>query len=306
MEDITKVIIPAAGQGTRFLPFTKAIPKEMLPLLEKPALQRIIEEGIQSEIRNYIIVTARGKNSIEDHFDADPVLENFLKEHEKESLVSCIDKIIKLAEFTYIRQQESLGLGHAIWLARHCIQKEYFGVMLPDDIIISKQPALDQLIRIARQEKASVIAVQEVPMDCVSSYGIISVKKQLTPHLFQVGSVVEKPSQKNAPSNLAIIGRYILSNKIFSSLDQMKNYSVGELQLTDGIAHMIQNNEKVLAYKVQGVRYDIGTPIGWIKAVISLSLQHPQYQASIKRYISELGPIDSALYNQSKNIEHSL
>lgn len=306
MEDITKVIIPAAGQGTRFLPFTKAIPKEMLPLLEKPALQRIIEEGIQSEVRNYIIVTARGKNSIEDHFDTDPVLESFLKEHNKESLVSCIDKIIKLAEFTYVRQQEPLGLGHAIWLARHCIQKEYFGVMLPDDIIISKQPALEQLIRIARQEKASVIAVQEVPMDCVSSYGIISVKKQLTPHLFQVGSVVEKPSQKNAPSNLAIIGRYVLSHKIFSSLEQMKNYSVGELQLTDGIGHMIQNNEKVFAYKVQGVRYDLGTPIGWIKAVISLALQHPHYQASIKRYISELGTIDSALYNQSKNIQHSL
>ncbi len=306
MEDITKVIIPAAGQGTRFLPFTKAIPKEMLPLIEKPALQRIIEEGIQSEIRNYIIITARGKNSIEDHFDADPILESFLKEHQKESLVSCIDKIIKLAEFTYVRQQEPLGLGHAVWLARHCIQKEYFGIMLPDDIIISKQPALDQLIRIARQERASVIAVQEVPMDCVSSYGIISVKKQLTPHLFQVGSVVEKPSQKNAPSNLAIIGRYVLSNKIFSSLEQMKNYSVGELQLTDGIGHMIQNNEKVFAYKIQGVRYDVGTPIGWIKAVISLALQHPQYQASIKRYISELGTIDSALYNQSKNIEHSL
>lgn len=306
MEDITKVIIPAAGQGTRFLPFTKAIPKEMLPLLEKPALQRIIEEGIQSEVRNYIIVTARGKNSIEDHFDADPLLEIFLKEHAKESLVSCIEKIIKMAEFTYVRQQEPLGLGHAIWLARHCIQKEYFGIMLPDDIIIGKQPALDQLIRIARQEKASVIAVQEVPMDCVSSYGIINVKKQITPHLFQVGSVVEKPSQKNAPSNLAIIGRYVLSNKIFSSLDHIKNYSVEELQLTDGIAHMIQNNEKVFAYKVQGIRYDIGNPIGWVKAVISLALQHPLYQSSIKRYIADLGTIDSALYNQSKNIEHSL
>jgi UTP--glucose-1-phosphate uridylyltransferase len=306
MEDITKVIIPAAGQGTRFLPFTKAIPKEMLPLLEKPALQRIIEEGIQSHIRNYVIVTARGKNSIEDHFDADPLLESFLKEHEKESLVSCIEKIIKMADFTYVRQQEPLGLGHAIWLARHCIQKEYFGVMLPDDIIIGKQPALDQLIRIARQEKASVIAIQEVPMDCVSSYGIISVKKQITSHLFQVGSVIEKPTQKNAPSNLAVIGRYVLSHRIFSSLEHIKNYSVEELQLTDGIAHMIQNNEKVFAYKVQGVRYDIGTPIGWIKAVISLALQHPLYQASIKRYISDLGTIDSALYNQSKNIEHSL
>lgn len=306
MEDITKVIIPAAGQGTRFLPYSKAIPKEMLPLLEKPALQRIIEEGILSEVKNYIIVTARGKHAIEDHFDSDSTLEAFLKEHQKESLVQCIDKIIKTAEFTYVRQQEPLGLGHAVWLARHSIQKEYFGIMLPDDIIIGKQPALAQLIRIARQEKASVIAVQEVPMDCVSSYGIINVKKQITPHLFQVGNVVEKPSQKNAPSNLAIIGRYVLSHKIFSSLEQVKNYSVGELQLTDGIAHLIQNNEKVFAYKVQGVRYDIGNPIGWIKAIISMALQHPQYQSSIKRYISELGTIDSALYNKSKNIEHPL
>ena len=306
MEDISKVIIPAAGHGTRFLPFTKAMPKEMLPLLEKPALQRIIEEGIASEIRTYTIVTAPGKSAIEEHFDTNLALESFLKEQEKESLLQGLGKIIKTAEFTYVRQQEPLGLGHAVWLARHTIQKEYFGVMLPDDIIVGKQPALAQLMRIARQEKASVIAVQEVPMDCVSSYGIIQVKKQITPHLFQVGNVVEKPSQKNAPSNLAVIGRYVLSPKLFGSLEHARNYSMGELQLTDGISHLIQNNEKVFACKVQGVRYDIGNPIGWVKAVISLALQHPQYQGPIKRYLADLDTLESPLYNQTKNIEHSL
>ncbi len=306
MEDITKVIIPAAGNGTRFLPYTKAIPKEMLPLLDKPALQTIIEEGIASAIKNYIIVTSRDKSSIENHFDAHPALEAFLKEHNKESLVECIDRILKTTEFTYVRQQEALGLGHAIWLARHCIQKEYFGVMLPDDIIVSKQPALEQLMRIAYQERASVIAIQEIPLECAPSYGIISVKKQITTHLFQVGSVIEKPSQKNAPSNLAIIGRYVLSHKIFNSLDYIRNYSVDEIQLTDAISHMLHNNEKVFAYKVQGIRYDIGTPTGWVKAIISLALQHPHYQGSIRRYINELNTVESHLYNTSKNIEHSI
>lgn len=306
MDDVTKVIIPAAGQGTRFLPYTKSIPKEMLPLLDKPALQHIIEEGIQSSIKNYMIVTNRDKTTIEDHFDTNPALEAFLKEHQKESLTSCIEKILKIAEFSYVRQHEPLGLGHAVWLARHFIQKEYFGIMLPDDIITGKQPALGQLLRIARQEKASVIAVQEVPMECVSSYGIIDIKKQITPHLFQVSNVIEKPAQKNAPSNLAVIGRYVLSHKLFASLEQVRTYTMGELQLTDGIANLIQNNEKVLAYKVQGVRYDIGTPIGWVKAVISFALQHPHYQGPIKRYIADLETIESHLYNQTKNIEHTL
>ena len=306
MDDVTKVIIPAAGNGTRFLPYTKSIPKEMLPLLEKPALQYIIEEGIQSDIKNYMIITNRDKTSIENYFDTHPTLEIFLKEYQKSPLIDCIEKIIKTAEFSYVRQNEPMGLGHAVWLGRHFIQKEYFGIMLPDDIITAKQPVLSQLMRIARQEKASVIAVQEVPMECVSSYGIIAVKKQLTPHLFQIASVVEKPSQKNAPSNLAIIGRYVLSHKLFASLDQMRTYTIEEIQLTEGIAHLIQNNEKVLAYKIQGMRYDIGTPIGWIKAVISLALQHPHYQGPIKRYIADLETLDSHLYNQSKNIEHTL
>jgi len=302
--DVTKVVIPAAGKGTRFLPFTKSVPKEMLPLLEKPAIQYIIEEGLQAAVKNYIVITSAGKSALADHFDIKPELDSFLLERNKEGLLKGLEKIARAVNFTYIRQAESLGLGHAVSLAEQCINKEYFGVMLPDDILVGKQSALGQLMRIARQEKASVIAVQEVPMECVSSYGIIDIKQQITPHLFQVSNLLEKPHQKDAPSNLAIIGRYILSHKVFASLDHVSTYSTGEIQLTDAIGHMVQNNEKVFAYKVQGMRYDVGTPIGWVKAIIGLALQHPHYAPHIKRFIADLETTNSFMYNQSKNIEH--
>lgn len=303
--DITKAIIPAAGLGTRFLPYTKAVPKEMLPLLNKPALQYIIEEGLASEIKQFFIISSRGKQAIEDYFDADPGLETYLSERNKPELLASINKIIRQAFFTYIRQTEPLGLGHAVWMARHSIGKEYFGVCLPDDIIAGKQPGLAQLIRIARQEKASVIAVQEVPQDCVSSYGVIAVKQQITPNLFQVSNLVEKPKQKDAPSNLAIIGRYVLSHKIFQALDETASSATGEIQLTDGISHMMKMNEKVFAYKVQGTRYDIGNPIGWLKASIGLALQDPIYAPHIKQYIDELDTAQSFMYDNNKNIVHN-
>ena len=303
--DITKVIIPAAGLGTRFLPYTKSVPKEMLPLLNKPALQYIIEEGIASEIKQFLVITARGKQAIEDHFDVDPNLDLFLSERNKSDVVTGINRIIRNAYFTYIRQAEPQGLGHAVWLARHCIGKEYFGICLPDDIIAGKQPGLLQLMRIARQEKASVIAVQEVPLECVSSYGVITIKQQITPNLFQINNVVEKPKQKDAPSNLAIIGRYVLSHKIFQALDETSTSESGELQLTDAIAHMMKMNEKVFAYKVQGARYDIGNPIGWLKASIGLALQDPQYAPHIKQFIDELDTAQSFLFDNTKNIVHS-
>jgi len=304
--DITKAIIPAAGMGTRFLPYTKSIPKEMLPLLNKPAIQYIVEEALGSEIRNFLIVTGRNKQSIADHFDLSPELTHFLKEHNKSDLIQSIERIIKSADFTYIRQSEPLGLGHAVWTARHTIAKEYFSIMLPDDIIVDKTPALSQLIRIARQEKASVIAIQEVPNECISSYGVIAVKKQISGSLFQVADLVEKPQQKDAPSNLAIIGRYVLSHKIFQALDDVSRYAVGELQLTDGISQMMKNNEKVFAYKVQGTRYDIGNPLGWIKAIIGLSLQDPTYAPHINDFVSELRNVDSRFFNKNKNISHQL
>ncbi len=305
--DVTKVVIPAAGIGSRFLPFTKTVPKEMLPLCEKPAIHYIVSEGIQSEIKNFFIVTNKSKYPLEDYFDSTPELTSLIKGTPQEVLLTDLDRIIRNADFTYIRQAEMLGLGHALWLARHCIQKEYFGVMLPEDIITGKQPALGQLIRIARQEKASVIAIQEVPTDCLSSYGIINVKKQISQNLLQVSSIVEKPHQKDAPSNLAVIGRYVLSHKIFSGLEAITTYSIGEeLELSDAINNMIQCGEKVFAYKVQGIRYNLNTPMGWIKAVIGFAVQNPHYAPGIKRFLSELETADSFMYNQNKNIEHIL
>lgn len=280
---IIKVVIPAAGLGTRFLPETKAIPKEMLPILNKPAIQYIVEEGLQSGIKLFLMVTSKGKTAIENHFDTLLELDIFLKEHGKQALMGNLDKIIRSAQFTYIRQPEALGLGDAVLMARHSIGKEYFAVMLPDDIIASQNSGIGQLMAVAHQEKASVIAVQEVPLEKASSYGVISIKKQITPNLFQVNNLVEKPNPKDAPSNLAIVGRYVLSHKIFDSLDAIKSYAEGELQLTDAIAHMLNNGEKVFAYKLQGHRYDVGTPMGLIKANIGIGLQHPEYSTEIKK-----------------------
>ncbi len=304
--DIVKTIIPAAGLGTRFLPFTKSVPKEMLPLLNKPAIQYIMEEGLGADIAQFLFITSRNKQSLENYFDASPDLLAALKELDKESLLASIDKIIRSAQCTYIRQSEPLGLGHAIWLARHAIGKEYFGIMLPDDIIVAHTPGLAQLIKVARQEKASIIAVQEVPDDCVSSYGIVSVKKQVTPNLFQVNYLVEKPLQKDAPSNLAVIGRYVLSHKLFKALDDISTYAVGELQLTDGINQMMKNNEKVFAYKIQGTRYDVGNPIGWVKCILGMALQHPYYAPHIKQFLADIDGTNSFIYNKHKNIVHTL
>jgi UTP--glucose-1-phosphate uridylyltransferase len=304
--DMVKAVIPAAGLGTRFLPFTKAVPKELLPILNKPAIQYIIEEGIASEIAQFFLITSKGKSAIEDHFDANQELELFLKEHNKLDLIASLEKIARAAQFCYIRQPEPLGLGHAIWLARHTIGKEHFGIFLPDDIIISKVPAMQQLLKIARQEKASVIAVQEVPIEQVGSYGIIGIKKQITPNLFQVSHLVEKPDQKDSPSNLAIVGRYILSHKIFASLDQIEADKRGELQLTDAIGHMMHNNEKVFAYKIQGMRYDVGNPIGWIKAIIGCALQDPQTAPHIMKFIEDRETLELFTYNRSKIVEHLL
>jgi len=304
--DVLKAIIPAAGFGTRFLPFTKSVPKEMLPLLNKPAIQHIVEEGLKSGVSNFLVVTGKSKFCLENHFDHNQELEALLKERNKEHLISGIGKIIRKARFTYIRQPEPLGWGHAVLMAKHCIDKEYFGIFLPDDIIVSKQPGLDQLIRIARQEKASVIAVQEVPTDCLSSYGVISIKKQVTPKLFQISHMVEKPQQKDAPSNLAVIGRYVLSHKIFDSLENLAPYAMDELQLTDALSHMAQNGEKVFAYKIQGTRYDLGTPLGWLKATIGTALQNPAYAPHIKEFLSGLDTPESFIFNNNKNIKNTL
>jgi UTP--glucose-1-phosphate uridylyltransferase len=292
--DITKVIVPAAGLGTRFLPYTKSIPKEMLPVGNRPAIHLIAEEAIASSLNNFLIITGKGKDAITDYFDSSPYLEQLLKERHQDSLLTSVERIARAANFTYIRQQEPMGLGHAVFMARHVVGKEHCAIMLPDDIIFSKQPGIGQLMRIARQEKTSVIAVQEVPTEELGSYGVIGVKKQITPNLFQVSHLVEKPNPKDAPSNLAIVGRYVLSHKIFPALEQISSYATSELQLTDAISCMLHNNERVFAYKIQGTRHDLGTPVGWLKANIQYGMQNPEIAHQLRSWYQSDGslPLD--------------
>jgi UTP--glucose-1-phosphate uridylyltransferase len=305
--EIDKVVIPAAGLGTRFMPYTNAVPKEMLPLLNKPAIQYIVEEALASDLNNVFFITSRGKEAITDYFDVNIRMDAQLENQQKESLVAGLKKILRTANFAYVRQSQPLGLGHAILQAKNFIGKEYFGVMLPDDIITTKNPAIGQLMRVARQEKGSVIAVQEVPQGLVSNYGVVGIKKQITPNLFQISSLVEKPEEKDAPSNLAVVGRYVLSNKIFNSLNDLDSgYGDGEeLQLTDAIAQMMRSGEKVFAYKVQGTRYDVGTPIGWVKAVIGMAMQDPEYAPYLSSFLNDWSGSGSFIYNKDKMIEHS-
>ncbi|MGB8468428.1 MAG: UTP--glucose-1-phosphate uridylyltransferase [Candidatus Babeliales bacterium] len=301
--DIIKAIIPAAGLGTRFLPYTKAVPKEMIPLLNKPAIQYIVEEIIAAQLSQCIMITAKNKNILGDYFDADPELEAMLKERSKLELIANLERINRECTFSFVRQAEPRGLGHAVWTARHLIGKEYFSVLLPDDIIINKTTALEQLLKIARQERASVIAVQEVPLEETQLYGIIEIKKQLSPTLFQVSSVTEKPHPKDAPSCLAVVGRYVLSHKIFQALEDIEEDANQELQLTDAITQMMYHNEKVFAYKIQGMRYDIGTPLGWIKAIIGCALQDPRFSNSIREYLQDAEHIDQLVHTPARITE---
>ncbi|MCK4650554.1 UTP--glucose-1-phosphate uridylyltransferase GalU [Candidatus Babeliales bacterium] len=283
-----KAIIPAAGFGTRFLPSTKTIPKELLPIIDKPSIHYIIEEGINSGIKDFVIITSKNKKNIEDYFDFYPELEDMLKTHKKEHLLSNISKIIKTANFLYIRQKEQLGLGHAIWTARKAFSKEHLAIFLPDDIITGTIPGMAQLIKVASQEKCNVIAVQEVSKEEVNRYGVIAIRRQFSPNLFQVKELIEKPPINKAPSNLAIIGRYVLSPNIFDSLENLKFGSGGEIQLTDGIQNLLLNGEKVFAYKIQGKRYDTGVPLGWLKTNIDFALKDPRYSKEIMKYLCEL------------------
>ena len=283
-----KAIIPAAGFGTRFLPTTKSVPKEMLPIVDKPAIQYIVEEGINSGIKDFVIVTSKNKKAIEDHFDSFSDLENTLKNTQKESILHDVNQIIEKSNFLFVRQREQLGLGHAIWTARSAFNDEHVAIFLPDDIFTGEIPAMAQLIKIAIQEKCNVIAVQEVPQEEVSRYGIIDVRRQLSPNLFHVRDLIEKPSVNAAPSNLAIVGRYVLSPNIFTSLDNLQFGAGGEIQLTDGIQNLLLSGEKVFAYKVQGQRFDAGTIFGWLKTNIEFALKHPKYSNDIINYLAML------------------
>ncbi|WP_366161314.1 UTP--glucose-1-phosphate uridylyltransferase GalU [Bacillus infantis] len=285
MKKVRKAIIPAAGLGTRFLPATKAMPKEMLPIVDKPTIQYIVEEAIAAGIEDIIIVTGKGKRAIEDHFDFAPELEQNLLEKGKLELLDKVNYSSNLADIHYIRQKEPKGLGHAVWCARNFIGDEPFAVLLGDDIVQSETPCLKQLIDQYENTHSSVIGVQTVPESETHRYGIVdpSVKDG---RRYQVENFVEKPAQGTAPSNLAIIGRYILTPEIFVFLDQQEKGAGGEIQLTDAIQKLNQI-QRVFAYDFEGVRYDVGEKLGFIKTTIEMALQDGELREDLVRFLDE-------------------
>lgn len=287
---VKKVIIPAAGLGTRFLPATKAMPKEMLPIVDKPAIQYIVEEAIAAGIEDIIIVTGKGKRAIEDHFDNAFELESNLEKKEKFDL---LEKVLEPAsvDIHYIRQKEPLGLGHAIWCARKFIGNEPFGVMLGDDIVNSATPVLKQLIEQHRKIGSSVIGVEEVPAENIHKYGVIDAVP-IDANLLQIRSLIEKPSKERAPSNLAIIGRYILTPEIFSYLEEKQIGKGGEIQLTDAIQRL-KADQDIYAYKFEGKRYDVGEQVGFIETTLAFALERQELKKEVlglmKKFLIEKG-----------------
>ncbi|MEH7085351.1 UTP--glucose-1-phosphate uridylyltransferase GalU [Neobacillus drentensis] len=286
MKRVRKAIIPAAGLGTRFLPATKAMPKEMLPIVDKPTIQYIVEEAVASGIEDIIIVTGKGKRAIEDHFDFAHELEQNLLEKGKLDILDKVRYATNLADIHYIRQKEPKGLGHAVWCARNFIGDEPFAVLLGDDIVQSDMPCLKQLINAYEETHSSVIGVQSVPDEETHRYGIVEPSIQ-EGRRYQVNNFVEKPKPGTAPSNLAIMGRYILTPEIFMYLDQQETGAGGEIQLTDAIQKLNQI-QRVFAYNFEGKRYDVGEKIGFVKTQIEFALQEPTLRKEILTFMDEI------------------
>ncbi|RAL83560.1 UTP-glucose-1-phosphate uridylyltransferase [Staphylococcus aureus] len=287
MKKIKKAIIPAAGLGTRFLPATKAMPKEMLPILDKPTIQYIVEEAARAGIEDIIIVTGRHKRAIEDHFDSQKELEMVLKEKGKSELLEKVQYSTELANIFYVRQKEQKGLGHAISSARQFIGNEPFAVLLGDDIVKSEVPAVKQLIDVYEETGHSVIGVQEVPEADTHRYGIIDPLTK-NGRQYEVKKFVEKPAQGTAPSNLAIMGRYVLTPEIFDYLKTQKEGAGNEIQLTDAIERM-NNDNQVYAYDFEGERYDVGEKLGFVKTTIEYALKDDSMREELTRFIKALG-----------------
>lgn len=285
MTRVRKAIIPAAGLGTRFLPATKAMPKEMLPIIDKPTIQYIVEEAVESGIEDIIIVTGKGKRAIEDHFDTAFELEHRLNESGKLELLNAVQRSSKV-DIHYIRQKEPKGLGHAVWCARRFIGNEPFAVLLGDDIVSAQVPCLKQMIQQFEQTMASVIAVQAVPDDQTHRYGIIDPAEQFG-RLMAVKHMVEKPPTGEAPSNMAIMGRYILTPEIFDFLDLQEQGAGGEIQLTDAIRRL-NEVQQVYAYNFEGVRYDVGEKLGFILTGLNFALLNQELRYPLLEAIEEI------------------
>ena len=289
---VTKAVIPAAGLGTRVLPATKAQPKEMLVIVDKPSLQYIIEELVESGIKDIIIVTGRNKNSIEDHFDYSYELEETLKKDGKDSLLGKVESISSMANICYVRQNHPKGLGHAILKAKSFVGDEPFVIALGDDIVYNEVPVAKQLIDNYAKYKSSIVGCQEVRESDVSKYGIVKPASSLDNSTIEMADFIEKPSVEEAPSRLACLGRYLLTPKIFEYLEKTEPGKGGEIQLTDAIVSMMRDGEKVVAYNFNGKRYDIGNKFGLLKANIEFGLRNEETRDELQEYLKELSPIE--------------
>lgn len=288
MKKITKVVFPVAGMGTRFLPATKASPKEMMPIVDKPLIQYAVEEAMAAGVTELIFVTGRGKRVIEDHFDKAYELEAELEQHGSKKLLEMVRNIIPASvSCTYVRQSEALGLGHAILCARHVVGDDPFAVVLADDLIDGKPGVLAQMVKVFQRHSCSIIGVENVARNETRQYGIVKVgARSRSPH--RIGGIVEKPAPAAAPSTLGVVGRYILTPRIFHHLQRVKPGAGGEIQLTDGIARLLAE-EKVLAYEFKGVRYDCGSKLGYLKANLAYALKHAEVGADFRKYLKGMG-----------------
>ncbi|HEY0875908.1 MAG TPA: UTP--glucose-1-phosphate uridylyltransferase GalU [Vicinamibacterales bacterium] len=283
---IRKAVFPAAGLGTRFLPATKAQPKEMLPLVDKPIIQYGVEEAVASGIDNIILVTGRGKNAIEDHFDVSVELETFLEARGKKEQLLEIRKISNLINFAYVRQGEPLGLGHAVLTTKALVGDEPFAVILGDDVIDAEPPAIRQMIDVFDEVKGPVLAIERVPKSTVSAYGIIDAD-EIRPGVYQIKDLVEKPPVDEAPSDLAIIGRYVLTPDIFPALEKIGKDRTGEIQLTNGLRQLLKSRP-IYGCRIDGVRHDTGNKLGFLKAVVYFALRNPDLADDFREYLRSI------------------
>jgi len=289
--NVRKAVFPAAGLGTRFLPATKAQPKEMLPLVDKPLIQYGVEEVMHSGVQNIIIVTGRGKSSIEDHFDVSFELEHLLESRGKKEMLAAVRGISDMIDVSYVRQKEALGLGHAVLRAKELVGNEPFAVVLSDDVIDADIPCMRQLLDVYEYFGASVLALMEVPNESISAYGVVDAEPVAhngsRDRLYRIRNMVEKPKASEAPSNLAIIGRYVLTPEIFSSIESVQPGSGGEIQLTDGLRHLLRNRP-IYGFKFDGTRYDAGDKLGFLKATVEFALKRYDLGGPFREYLKNM------------------
>lgn len=284
---IRKVVIPAAGWGTRFLPTTKAVPKELIPLLDKPVIHYGVEEAAASGITQAIVVTSQGKEAIKEYFKPNPELEQFLEEKGRTALLHEVQRASNLAEMSYVIQEDQLGLGHAILTTADAVGDEPFAVLLPDDIIQSEIPVLKQMLDLYQSYQASIVAVEKVVPEQVPGYGIVDPEEEVAPGFYKLTGLVEKPTPEEAPSNLGIVGRYVFTPAIFDALRETNPGALGEIQVTDGMANLLKS-EPLYAYEFQGARHDAGTPLGLIKASVQMALARKDLGPGLRAYLAKI------------------